>query len=61
MKKQIKIAYFPSNTLKANVLMYNGKTLDNYCISWYTDENFSSYTLDARFIIKDNIQDLLTE
>ena len=61
MKKQIKIAYFPSNTLKANVLMYNGKALDNYCISWYTDENFSSYTLDARFIIKDNIQDLLTE
>lgn len=61
MKKQIKIAYFPSNTPKVQVLTYNGKTLDNYCISWYTDENFSSYTLDARFIIKDNIQDLLTE
>ena len=61
MKKQIKIAYFPSNTEKTKVLTYNGKSLDNYCISWYTDENFSSYTLDARFIIKDNIQDLLTE
>ena len=60
-KKQIKIAYFPSNTPKVQVLTYNGKSLDNYCISWYTDENFSSYTLDARFIIKDNIQDLLTE
>ena len=61
MKKQIKIAYFPSNTLKANVLMYNGKALDNYCVSCSTEEDFSNYTLDARFIIKDNIQDLLAE
>lgn len=60
-KKQIKIAYFPSNSVKSNVLMYNGKSLDNYCISCSTEEDFSNYTLDARFIIKDNIQDLLAE
>jgi phage minor structural protein len=61
MKKQIKIAYFPSNTAKATVLTYNGKTLDNYCVSCSTEEDFSSYTLDARFIIKDDITDLLVE
>lgn len=61
MKKQIKIAYFPSNTPKVQVLTYNGKSLDNYCISCSTEEDFSSYTLDARFIIKDNITDLLAE
>ena len=27
MKKQIKIAYFPSNTEKTKVLAYNGKTI----------------------------------
>ena len=36
MKKQIKIAYFPSNTPKTKVLTYNGKSLDNYCISCST-------------------------
>ena len=61
MKKQIKIAYFPSNTPKTKVLTYNGKSLDNYCVSCSTEEDFSSYTLDARFIIKDNITDLLCE
>ena len=61
MKKQIKIAYFPSNTPKVQVLTYNGKSLDNYCISCSTEEDFSNYTLDARFIIKDNITDLLAE
>lgn len=60
-KKQIKIAYFPSNSIKSKVLMYNGKSLDNYCVSCSTEEDFSNYTLDARFIIKDNIQDLLAE
>ena len=60
-KKQIKIAYFPSNSVKSKVLMYNGKSLDNYCISCSTEEDFSNYTLDARFIIKDNITDLLAE
>lgn len=60
-KEQIKIAYFPSNTAKATVLTYNGKTLDNYCVSCTTEEDFSSYTLDARFLIKDNITDLLVE
>ena len=60
-KEQIKIAYFPSNTAKATVLTYNGKTLDNYCVSCTTEEDFSSYTLDARFIIKDDITDLLVE
>ena len=61
MKKQIKIAYFPSNTPKVQVLTYNGKSLDNYCVSCSTEEDFSNYTLDARFIIKDNITDLLVE
>ena len=61
MKEQIKIAYFPSNAPKVQVLTYNGKTLDNYCVSCSTEEDFSNYTLDARFIIKDNIQDLLAE
>ena len=61
MKKKIKIAYFPSNTPKVQVLTYNGKSLDNYCVSCSTEEDFSNYTLDARFIIKDNIQDLLAE
>ena len=57
MKKQIKIAYFPSNTPKVQVLTYNGKSLDNYCVSCSTEEDFSSYTLDARFIIKDDCRD----
>ena len=35
--------------------------MDNYCISCSTEEDFSNYTLDARFIIKDNITDLLAE
>ena len=61
MKKQIKIAYFPSNASKTQVLTYNGKSLDNYCVSCSTEEDFSSYTLDARFIIKDDITDLLVE
>ena len=60
-KEQIKIAYFPANSIKSKVLMYNGKSLDNYCVSCSTEEDFSNYTLDARFIIKDNITDLLCE
>ena len=61
MKEEVKIAYFPSDTPKAKVLIYNGKPLDNYCVSCSTEEDFSNYILDARFIIKDNIQDLLAE
>lgn len=62
-KKQIKIAYFPSNTPKATVLSMNGKSLDKYCTKCETEEDLSSgnYILDANFLIEDNLQDLLQE
>lgn len=62
-KKQIKIAYFPSNTPKATVLGMNGKSLDKYCTKSTTEEDLSSgnYILDATFLIEDNLQDLLQE
>lgn len=63
MKKQIKVAYFPSYTEKNKVLGSNGKSLDKYCIKCEPDEDLSSgnYILDATFLIEDNIQDLLQE
>lgn len=63
MKKQIKVAYFPSYTEKNKVLGSNGKSLDKYCIKCEPDEDLSSgnYILDATFLIEDNIQELLQE
>lgn len=63
MKKQIKIAYFPSTTLKSVVLSSNGKSLDKYCTVCTTEEDLSSgnYILDGTFLIQDNIQDILQE
>lgn len=63
MKKQIKVAYFPSNTEKNKVLGSNGKSLDKYCIKCTTEEDLSTgnYICDLTFLIDDNIQDLLQE
>jgi phage minor structural protein len=63
MKKQIKVAYFPSTATKSVVLGSNGKSLDKYCIKCDTDEDLSSgnYVLDATFLIEDNLLDLLQE
>lgn len=63
MKRQIKVAYFPSYTEKNKVLGSNGKSLDKYCIKCEPDEDLSSgnYILDATFLIEDNLQDLLQE
>lgn len=63
MKKQIKVAYFPSDTPKDMVLGRNGKSLDQYCIKCETEEDLSTgnYVLDLTFLIEDNIQDLLQE
>lgn len=63
MKKQIKIAYFPSTTSKSVVLGSNGKSLDRHCIKCNADEDLTSgnYILDATFLIEDNLQDLLQE
>ena len=63
MKKQIKVAYFPSNTEKNKVLSSNGKSLDRYCIKCIPDEDVSTgnYIVDLKFLIDDNIQDLLQE
>lgn len=63
MKKQIKVAYFPSNTAKDVVLGSNGKSLDEYCTKCETEEDLPSgnYVLDATFLIEDDIQDLLHE
>lgn len=63
MKKQIKIAYFPSTTSKSVVLGSNGKSLDRHCIKCNTEEDLTSgnYILDATFLIEDNLQDLLQE
>ena len=63
MKKQIKIAYFPSNSTKDKVLSTNGKSLDRYCTKCEVDEDISTgnYILDATFLIEDNLQDILQE
>lgn len=63
MKKQIKVAYFPSNTSKDKVLGSNGKSLDRYCIKSITDEDLSTgnYIMDLTFLIEDNIQEILQE
>lgn len=63
MKKQIKIAYFPPDTPKNIVLSRNGKSLDKYCIKCETEEDLSTgnYVVDLKFLITDNIQDLLQE
>lgn len=63
MKKQIKIAYFPSNATKAMVLGSNGKSLDKYCTKCETEEDLSTgnYILDATFLVEDNLIDLLKE
>ena len=63
MKKQIKVAYFPSTATKTKVLGSNGKSLDRYCVKCDTEEDLSSgnYILDATFLIEDNLQDILQE
>jgi len=63
MKKQIKVAYFPSDTPKNKVLGSNGKSLDKYCIKCIPDEDLSTgnYIVDLTFLIDDNIQNLLQE
>ena len=63
MKKQIKVAYFPSDTEKNKVLGSNGRALDKYCIKCETEEDLSTgnYICDLTFLIEDNIQDLLQE
>lgn len=63
MKKQIKVAYFPSDTEKNKVLGSNGKSLDRYCINCVPDEDLSTgnYIIDLTFRIDDNIEDLLQE
>ena len=61
MKKQIKVAYFPADTSKDKVLGSNGKSLDKYCVKCETEEDLSTgnYIVDLKFLIIDNIQDLL--
>lgn len=63
MKKQIKVAYFPSNAPKNKVLGSNGKSLDKYCIKCEPDEDLSTgnYIVDLKFLITDNIENLLQE
>lgn len=62
MKKQIKIAYFPSDTSKDKILSSNGRSLDMYCVKGITDEDLSgNYIIDLTFRIDDNIQALLQE
>lgn len=63
MKKQIKVAYFPSDSTKEKVLGSNGKSLDKYCIKCEPDEDLSTgnYIVDLKFLITDNIQNLLQE
>jgi len=53
MKKQIKVAYFPSDTLKTKVLTSNGKSLDEFCVKCEPIENLETgnYLLDATFTI----------
>lgn len=63
MKKQIKVAYFPSDTEKNKVLGSNGKSLDKYCIKCDPEEDLSTgnYICDLTFLVDDNIQDILQE
>lgn len=63
MKKQIKVAYFPSDTEKNKVLGSNGKSLDRYCIKCEPDEDLSTgnYICDLTFLIDDDVQDILQE
>lgn len=63
MKKQIKVAYFPSIATKSVVLGSNGKSLDRHCVKCETEEDLATgnYILDATFLIEDNLQDLLQE
>lgn len=46
MKKQIKVAYFPSDTPKNMVLGSNGKSLDKYCIKCEPEEAILKVLLD---------------
>lgn len=62
MAKAIKIAYFPSTTLRNVVLGSNGIALDNYCTKAITTEDLSgTYLLDAIFVIDNKIIDYLQE
>jgi phage minor structural protein len=51
--KEIKIAYFPSDSDRNTVLSSNGKVLDSYCTKATTEEDLISgnYILDATFLI----------
>ena len=62
-KKQIKLAYFPATANKNTVLSQNGRSLDSYCIKALTTEELASgnYLLDATFLVKDDINELLQE
>lgn len=62
MAKAIKIAYFPSTTLRNVVLGSNGIALDNYCTKAIPTEDLSgTYLLDATFVIDNKIIDYLQE
>lgn len=63
MKKQIKVAYYPSDTPKVKVLGSNGKSLDRLCVKCDTEEDTSSgnYILDARFLTEKSLNELLQE
>jgi phage-related protein len=63
MKKEIKVAYFPSTATKTMVLESNGKSLDGYCLKCDTEEDLTTgnYILDGTFLIEDNLQDLFQE
>lgn len=62
-KKQIKVAYFPATSDKNTVINKNGKSMDQYCTKCEIEEDLSTgnYLLDATFIIKDDLTDLLQE
>ena len=62
VKKEVKIAYFPSETTKIKVLNTNGKSLDHYCIKAETEEDLSTgnYLLDATFLATET-KDILHE
>lgn len=56
MSKNIKIAYFPSNTIKEKVLTKNGTSLDKWCTSAITEEDLNgNYTLDCSFLVDNNL------
>jgi phage minor structural protein len=54
MKKQIKVAYFPSTATKSKVLTSNGKSLNDLCTKCEVNENLETgnYILDATFLLK---------